>query len=173
MSFEKNKRKNYALNIVYKTVYMWIPKFPDHVDLDFLIDIGKETLFTTRKQFNPDKKVKFKTYLITSLNNRFKSELNRTHKKNSIYNFSSIDVDTLPDESGQGDLDIVANIVFLTKRLSKESLEVMDLILKAPAEMIKLGYSNRRFAMKSILKHAQVSTCEFNRLRREALRVLK
>jgi len=178
------KRHSYSLNMVYKTVFMWYPKFPDYVEIDCLIDAGKETLLKTRQKFIPNKKVKFKTYLITALNNKMKSELAKVHKPvltiedenkkpkkiNALIEYK--DMDTL-QSNGQEELALIANITFLYKRLSKESIEMMELILKAPEEMIKLGYSNKYSNIRSILKFLNISKCMFNKLKQEAYQVLK
>jgi DNA-directed RNA polymerase specialized sigma subunit len=144
MNQKKLSRRNcYALNIVRKTARMFLYKFPHQKKFNLeedLIIIGKEVLIKARNNYDPNKKIKFKTYLIRSLQNKYGSELKKSFIKHKhIKNYYLDPTVEISKSEPHLDLNILDSIKDLRKNLSIESLEIVNKILNAPRELIKLN----------------------------------
>tara|TARA_Y100000310_G_C20698601_1_gene827587 strand:- start:6338 stop:6901 length:564 start_codon:yes stop_codon:yes gene_type:complete len=182
---EEARRFSYAVNIVYKTVNMWFVKFPSGVDKEALLDEGFDVLTKARETFKPDKGVLFKTYLITCLVNKMKSELNKefckqkyfhgfkNEKRNHVGFRNDRTNHYHVNESNTDDhVDLINMVTFLCKRLSKESSEILNKFLKAPSEILELNPLEINPTRELILRHIKVPNHKFQKFKAEVKQLI-
>tara|TARA_Y100000310_G_C20517100_1_gene731720 strand:- start:142 stop:726 length:585 start_codon:yes stop_codon:yes gene_type:complete len=188
----QSRRKCHALSIVYLTAQRYTKKAPPHFfDEDHFINLGKEVLMKAREKYDQNQKTKFTTFLITCLNNAFKTALKNAYNKHrnhfikkdsvedipeNLIKLTYPDITTLPSKTPLLEdeviekLDLQTFLKLLYKKMSSESIEVLEHILNAPSELVELGYTGT-LGLRKILKFKQISRMRFNLLKQEVRQI--